>query len=106
MASAYSEHERKAGKFFLKELKQFMRFDAMAPLAPLSLDGQTSTLNQAYLTRAVYASVSDPESTAQDREDPEILASKMQSALGAGGSFLICRGMQSRSRTLIETSGA
>jgi hypothetical protein len=91
MASEYSERERKAGKFFLSELKRFMRIDAMGPLAPLPLDGQTSTLNQAYLTRAVYASVYDPASTAQDRQDPEVFASKMQSALGAGGPFLMKR---------------
>jgi hypothetical protein len=79
------------GNFFLSELISFMRFDAMGPLAPPLLDGQTSTMNQAYLHRAVYVSVYDPASTAQDREDPGDFASKMQRALGAGGSFLMKR---------------
>jgi hypothetical protein len=48
-------------------------------------------MNQAYLTRAVYVSIYGPDSTAQNREDPVAFASKMQSALGAGGSFLMKR---------------
>jgi hypothetical protein len=93
MASNYTEHERKAGKLFLSDLISFMHFDAMGPLAPSPLDGQTSTMNQAYayLTRAVYVSIYDPDSTAQNREDPVAFASKMQSSLGAGGSFLMKR---------------
>jgi hypothetical protein len=84
-------NERTVGKFLLSELISFMRFDAMGPLAPHPLDGQTSTMNQAYLTRAVYVSIYGPDSTAQNREDPVAFASKMQSALGAGGSFLMKR---------------
>ena len=61
MASEYTEHERKAGTFFLSELNSFMRFEAMGPLAPSPLDGQTSTMNQAYLTRAVYVLIYDPD---------------------------------------------
>ena len=71
MASEYPELERKVGNFFLSELISFMRVDAMGPL-----DAQN--MNQAYLTRAVYASSFNPGSTAQDQNDPVAFASKMQ----------------------------